>query len=75
MVYALMVGMVQISSWSLAWNCIGAFVVASVIYRYPLVVAKSPRIQQRFEYVRVGVAVVLVLAGIGALAQLIFQVA
>ena len=75
MVYALMVGMAQISSWSLALNCIGAFVVASLIYRYPLVVVKSPRIQHKVESVRVGVAVLLVLAGIGALSELIIRIA
>ena len=66
-----MLGMAQVSSRGLAFNCLGSFVVATLVYRYPLVVAKNPWLQHKVNYIRVGVAVLLALGGLGALVELI----
>ena len=74
MVYAMMIAMAHVSSWSLALNIVGCSFVASLIYKYPPVVVKSPRVQNKVEYIRVGIAVLLVLGGIGAFAELIIRI-
>jgi chitinase len=71
--FSIMVGMAHVTSYGLAFNCIAAFALATLIYRYPLVLVKNSRIQRQVEKIRVGVAVLLALGGLEALVELIVR--